>query len=310
MRVFSASETAAALPYPALVAKIRELFASDTQAPLRHHHTLPHPEGQDNTLLLMPAWQNQQGFGGVKIVNVTPDNAECGLPSVSASYLLFTETTGEHLALFDGATITSRRTAAASALAASYLANPAAESLLILGAGHVAAALPEAFSSLFPIKTIRIWNRGTARAKALIAELAKLQRWELELVTDLPSAIAQSQIISCATLTREPILQGAWLQAGQHVDLIGSFTPQMREADDALIQRSQVYIDTEAALKESGDLLSPLQTGALKPSAINGSLYDLCKLTQNQYDPKHITLFKGVGHAVEDLAAAIVAYQH
>ena len=184
MRVFSAQETATALPYPTLIAKISELFAAGVSAPLRHHHTLPNEQGSDNTLLLMPAWQNQQGFGGVKIANVTPANSERGLPAVTASYLLFSESTGEHIALINGSVLTARRTAAASALGARYLANPQAQTLLILGAGRVARELPEAFSSLFPLKKILIWNRTPARAQELLQELAALQGWDLALVTE------------------------------------------------------------------------------------------------------------------------------
>lgn len=309
MRIYSAQETTDALPYPALIAKISELFASGATAPLRHHHTLPNSQGQASTLLLMPAWQGQQGFGGVKIVNVTPDNVARGLPAVTASYLLFSETTGEHIAILDGSVLTARRTAAASALGARYLANPQAETLLIVGAGRVARELPEAFASLFPLKKILIWNRSAARAQGLISELQDLQRWEVEFVSDLQTALPQSDIISCATLAQQPIIFGDWLQAGQHIDLIGSFTPQMREVDDTTMQRAKVYIDTDAALKESGDLLIPLQNGALKHSAIRGTFYDLCRLSQTQYDPTTVSLFKGVGHALEDLAAAIVAYQ-
>ncbi|MFZ1386105.1 MAG: ornithine cyclodeaminase family protein [Thiolinea sp.] len=309
MRVFSAQETAAALPYPTLIAKISELFAADVSAPLRHHHTLANPQGQDSTLLIMPAWQNQQGFGGVKIANVTPANVERGLPAVTASYLLFSETTGEHLALLDGSVLTARRTAAASALGARYLANPQASTLLIVGAGRVARELPEAFASLFPLQKLLIWNRSLVRAQELQQTLDSLQRWEVELVSDLTTAVQQSDIISCATLAQQPVILGEWLQAGQHVDLLGSFTPKMREVDDIAMQRAQVYIDTEAALHESGDLLLPIQTGALKATDIRGTFYDLCKISQTQHDPKLITLFKGVGHAVEDLAAAMVAYQ-
>lgn len=309
MRILSAEETATALPYPALIAKISELFAAGTTAPLRHHHTLANPQGQASTLLLMPAWQGQQGFAGVKIANVTPDNVQRGLPAVTASYLLFSEETGEHLALINGSVLTARRTAAASVLGARYLANPAAQTLLILGAGRVARELPEAFASLFPLTRILIWNRSPARVQGLLTELRALERWEVEAVTHLPTAVTHSDIISCATLAQQPVLLGTWLQADQHVDLIGSFTPQMREVDDEAIQKAQVYIDTEAALHESGDLLAPLQTGALKATDIRGSFYDLCKLEHSHYNSQALTLFKGVGHAVEDLAAAIVAYQ-
>ncbi|HPY42594.1 MAG TPA: ornithine cyclodeaminase family protein, partial [Thiolinea sp.] len=219
MRVYSAQETAIALPYPALIAKISELFAAGVTAPLRHHHSLPNEQGQDNTLLLMPAWQNHQGFGGVKIVNVNPNNAQRGLPAVAASYLLFSEKTGEHLALINGSVLTARRTAAASALGARYLANPQAQTLLILGAGRVASELPDAFSSLFPIKKVLIWNRTPARSQSLLQELESTERWNVELVNDLQAAVAEADIISSATLAEQPILLGEWLQLGKHVDL-------------------------------------------------------------------------------------------
>ena len=309
MQVYSPTETASALAYPAMIAGMHTLFANGVTAPLRHHHTLPHDDQQDGVLLLMPAWQGQHGFGGVKIANVTPDNGKRGLPAVIASYLLFDETTGEHLAILDGTTLTARRTAAASALGARYLANPAAKHLLLVGAGKVAQELPDAFSSLFPLERISIWNRNPERAQALAEQLGKAGRWQVEVCGDLEAGVKNADIISCATLAREPLVKGEWLQAGQHLDLIGSFTTQMRETDDNAMQRAEVYIDTEAALKESGELLMPLASGALQREAIRGTLYDLCREAHPRHQPNRISLFKGVGHAVEDLACAIVAYQ-
>ena len=127
-------------------------------------------------------------------------------------------------------------------------------------------------------------------------------------MADLETAVSRADIISCATLATEPVIKGAWLEPGQHLDLIGSYAPHMREADDEAIRRAQVFIDTQAALHETGDLTKPLESGALTKAAIRGTLYDMCRpdfvFSRNQSD---ITLFKGVGHALEDLAAARLA---
>ena len=305
MRVYSAAETAAALPYPKLVDAIEAMFASGATAPQRHHHTMAREGERDAVLLLMPAWSGA-GYGGVKIVNVTPGNATRGLPAVTASYLLFEELTGKHLAILDGATLTARRTAAVSALAARHLACEDAKVLLVVGAGRVARELPAAFSAVRPIKRVLVWNRTEDSGRKLAEELAS-EGLDAEFAGDLRSAAGQADIISCATLSAEPVVRGAWLKPGQHLDLIGAFTPQMREADDEAIRRAKIFIDTEAALTEAGEIRQPLEAGVISRQDIRGTLYDLCSGKGGWRGPDDITLFKGVGHAVEDLAAATVA---
>lgn len=308
LRVFSAQDTARALDYPAMIQSMETLFAAGINAPLRHHHLMPRTNESNAMLLLMPAWQQGTSLGGVKIVTVFPDNHLRGLPAISGSYLLFDETTGQHLALIEGTTLTARRTAAASVLAAKYLADPQAQTLLVVGSGRVAQALPEAFASQFPLKKLLIWSRTHSHAEHL-AEHWRTQGWSVEVVLDLAYGVAKADIISCATLSPHPLIQGQWLQAGQHLDLIGSFTPQMRETDDDCMKRAQIYIDTEAALKEAGDLVIPLANGVITADSIKGTFYQLCAEKRSHYDPNRMTLFKGVGHAVEDLACAMVAYQ-
>lgn len=304
MRIFTPQQTAAALHYPALISSISKMFATGATAPQRHHHTMEKNGEANAVLLLMPAWAQEFGVGGVKIVNITPGNAARGLASIAASYLVFDVETGEHKAILDGATLTAMRTAAVSALAADKLARKDARTLLIVGAGRVAQELNAAMSAVRPIERVLVWNRSFQSAAAL-AEKISVSGMSATPVTDLEMGVRQADIISCATLAIDPLIKGAWLQPGQHLDLIGSYAAHMREADDDAFRRSLVYIDTKAALHETGDLMSPIESGALNESAIRGTLYDLCSTNFSfTRDPSDITLFKGVGHALEDLAAA------
>ena len=248
----------------------------------------------------MPAWQpagQPGGLIGVKLVTVFPGNRARGLASVGASYLLCDGATGQHLALLDGDTLTARRTAAASALAASFLARPGAARLLVVGAGHVAALLPEAYAAVRPITAVRVWNRTPDAATAL-AERWRAGGFEAAAVTDLPASMAEADIVSCATLAAEPLIRGGWLRPGTHLDLIGAFTPAMREADAEAVRRARVFIDTEMALAEAGEL------SGLQPGDIAGTLTSLCAGSPGRKSPGEITLFKSVGTALEDLAAS------
>lgn len=307
MLILSPSQTANALQYPALIASISSVFAGGATAPQRHHHTISKAGEPDAVLLIMPAWAEGFGVGGVKIVNITPGNATRGLASIAASYLVFDELTGEHKAILDGATLTAMRTAAVSALAADKLAKKDSRTLLIVGAGRVAQELTPAFCAVRPIDEVLVWSRSAASANALVSKISA-SGMSAKHVSDLEAGIKQADIISCATLATDPLIQGKWLHAGQHVDLIGSYAPHMREADDEAIRRALVYIDTNAALHETGDLIAPIKSGALLETSIRGTLYDICtdSFTFNRM-PSDITLFKGVGHALEDLAAASLA---
>jgi ornithine cyclodeaminase/alanine dehydrogenase-like protein (mu-crystallin family) len=286
---------------------LREAFVTGAEAPLRHRHDIAQPDGTTAALLLMPAWR-ANGMLGVKVVSVYPGNGARDLPSVSASYLLCNGATGEHLALIDGAEITRRRTAAASALAATYLARDDAASLLIVGAGHIAGLMAAAYRVVRPISRVRVWNIREAGAARLAARL-RAEGVAAEAVTDLAAAVAEADIVTCATLAREPLVQGEWLRHGTHLDLIGGFTPAMREADDEAVRRSRVFIDTDAALAEAGDLLDPIAHGVLRQDDIAGSLLTLCRgAAAGRRGREEITLFKSVGSALEDLAAAGLAY--
>ena len=302
LRVYSAAEVHAALPWAALARALEDAFAAgDTQVPLRHVHAL----GDGASLLLMPAWS--AGALGVKLVTVMPKATGQGLPTVQASYLLSERTSGAPLALLDGDALTVRRTAAASALAARHLARSDAHTLLMVGAGHLSPWLVRAHAALRPALTrVLIWARRSDRAQALAGQL-RTEGIAAELAVDLTAAVAQADIVSCATTSTEPLVQGAWLRPGTHLDLVGGYRPDMREADDEAMARCErIVVDTRAgALSEAGDLVQALARGVITPERISGELGELLSGDcAGRTAPGQITLFKSVGTALEDLAAA------
>jgi ornithine cyclodeaminase/alanine dehydrogenase-like protein (mu-crystallin family) len=310
MRVVSEHDLARVLTYPALVAALHDAFRRDINVPLRHHHAIAQPGG-DATLLLMPAWtEGGERFLGCKIVTVFPGNAAIGKPSVYANYILLSGDTGEPLAVIEGRALTARRTAAASALAAGFLARPDAEHLVMIGAGALAAHLVRAHGAVRPIRRVTLWNRTRARGEVLAAELTS-DGIAVTLTDELEAAIRTADIISCATLSAEALVRGAWLKPGAHVDLVGGYTPQMREADDEAVRRARVYVDTRAgALHEAGDVVDPIRRGVISEADIAGDLFDLCRGTAaGRRTPDEITLFKSVGTALEDLAAAMLVWR-
>ncbi|MFD2262014.1 ornithine cyclodeaminase family protein [Lacibacterium aquatile] len=310
MKMIDAATLRRQLTYPALIDALDAAFCADVTVPVRHHHTVPVPGGSDATLLLMPAWTSGRHIG-VKMVNVFPDNGARSLPSVMGVYLLFSGETGAPLALMDGPMLTVRRTAAASALASRYLSRPDAATLAMVGTGALAPHLIEAHAAVRPLKKIILVGRSEDKACALRDSLPKMPGVSFEVTTDGEAAVAAADIVSCATLSRDPVVKGDWLKPGAHLDLVGGFTPEMRETDDAAIRRASVFCDTRAgATKEAGDLVQPLASGVLTQEAIRGDLFDLArKKVGGRRSADEITLFKSVGTALEDLAAAELAVQ-
>jgi ornithine cyclodeaminase len=294
----------AALEWGALVDALREAFRAGATAPVRASHPVT---AADDRLLLMPAWDGASL--GVKIVTVFPGNLEKGIASVSAVYLLMDGATGHPLALIDGEALTKRRTAAASALASTYLSRPDSKRLLVVGAGALAPYLAAAHAAVRPIERIRAWGRTPARAEATVARLSS-EGLPAEVCGDLAGGLAGSDIVACATTAREPIVRGRFVRPGTHVDLVGAFTPEMRESDDELIERAAVFVDTFAgALQEAGDLVQPLAAGAITREHVRAELADLVTGRHpGRGSADEITVFKSVGTALEDLCAARLVY--
>jgi len=303
MKQFDLEATARRLDFPALIAALERQFIEGCEVPARHVHAV----GDSITALVMPAWRPGRYFG-LKVVNVAPGNAARGLPGLFATYQLFDATTGAPLALIDGGELTARRTAAASALAASRLARADARRQLIVGAGRVGSLLAPACRAIREIDDVMVWSRDPAAAARLAASLAA-DGHPARAVADLASAVADADIVSCATLAKEPLIRGEWLAPGSHLDLIGGFTPAMREADDACFAGAGVWVDTAEALAKAGDLLHPIASGVLAREDVRGTLADLCAAPAPARDPVARTVFKSVGTALEDLAAAILVYE-
>ena len=303
MRIVDSQSTRRELPFAKLIEALRALFVQGCEVPLRHSHRVDVPGGEAGTVLLMPAWRSGRHFG-LKTVSIFPGNAALGLPGLHATYTLFDATTGVPLAQLDGAEITARRTAAASALAASYLARSDASSLLIVGAGRVGSLLAQAMQVVRPVRNVTVWNRDPLRARQLAAGLAT-QGFNARTVDHLEHAACEADIISCATLSHTALIRGAWLRPGTHLDLIGGFMPAMRESDAQCFARASVYVDTPEALVKAGDVLQAIAEGSFSAGQLQGTLAQLCRgECPGRSAALQITLFKSVGTALEDLAAA------
>ncbi len=286
-----------------LVEPLRRAFASNPVSPTRAQYEVG-AGGQPRTLLLMPSWQSG-GALGVKIATVFPDNIERGLPSVNAAYLLLSGETGAPRALIDGRALTLVRTAAVSALAADLLAPADPQVLLMVGTGALSRYLIEGHLSVRKYTRVLVWGRDPHKAAAVTADLAD-RGWPVQVAADLRSAARCADVISCATLAVQPLIRGGWLKANCHVDLVGSFKPDMREADDECMHGCLVAVDTLAALEESGDLIGPIASGVLSAQSVC-LLNDLAARTPAVRAGR--TVFKSVGVAHADLAAAEQVYQ-
>jgi ornithine cyclodeaminase/alanine dehydrogenase-like protein (mu-crystallin family) len=313
VRFFTAEDLDRLIPPTVLVEALSDAFRSGAVSPERHHHAVERPGAATATLLLMPAWRYgdsaEDGVIGVKVVTVVPDNASRGRPAVAGLYMLLSGATGEPVAQFDGLALTVRRTAAASALAASHLARADARRMVMVGAGALAPFLIAAHASVRPIAEVAIWNRSPAAAERLAAELDR-PGLVVRAVTDIEAAVRDADLVSCATLSTEPLVRGDWLKPGSHLDLVGGFRPDMREADDAAVARATVFVDTRAgALAEAGDLLQPIERGVFRREDIAAELAELCGGGHpGRRHADEVTLFKSVGAAIEDLAAAEAAF--
>jgi ornithine cyclodeaminase len=303
MKFIEKDEVEKALDYPSLIEALKLSFKGDIKVPPRHHHDFKNPkEGIDSTLLLMPAWQESESLG-VKVVTVSPNNAKYDLPGINGLYLLFDAQKGIVEAIMDGKALTSKRTAAASALASSYLSREDSSSMLMIGTGALSSELIRAHSCVRNIKDVFIWGRDKSKALKIVEELK--DDFNIKAIDNIEDKISNVDIISCATLSAKALVFGKFLKAGQHIDLVGAYKPDMREADDDLIKTVDIYIDTNMAKKETGDIKIPLDNNIIKEADIKADLFELTRgLKSGREADSSITLFKSVGHASEDLAAA------
>jgi ornithine cyclodeaminase/alanine dehydrogenase-like protein (mu-crystallin family) len=302
VKVLSAADVARLAPYKDVVEALRRGFREPATTPVRHHHD-PLPS---TTLLLMPAWTAQ--WTGLKVVTVKTDNPALGLPTVQGSYLLLDNATGQPVCMMDGTELTRRRTAAASALAADYLARPDASVHAIVGAGALALHFARAHQAVRPIGKVLICNRSMEKAKS-VAEDLRGEGMKAE-ACDIETAVRQADIVSGITSSNVALIKGAWIKPGTHIDLAGAFKPSMRETDAAAVGMAQVFVDTrDGALAEAGDLIQAQAEGAFDFADVRGDLFDLCQgKHRGRQNGQDVTLFKSCGTALEDLAAAVMIH--
>jgi ornithine cyclodeaminase len=299
-----------ALTFPKLVNALQMAFTENIQVPPRLHFDIENPKAsRETTLLMMPAWQAGD-VAGIKLVTVAPENSQKNLPTIQGTYLLLDVDTGSMKAMMDAPSLTAKRTAAASALASRYLSREDSETLLIIGTGTLAPYLIAAHASVRPIKQVFVWGRNYENAQQVCLQVAHLEI-PCFAVEDLECYVKQADIISCATMSTEPLIKGKWLQEGQHLDMVGAYRPDMREMDDDCLTRSVIFVDNfESAVRETGDIAIPLAEKVITKSDISADLFALCKSTFSfNRDKRDITVFKSVGHALEDLAAAKLVFE-
>lgn len=259
--------------------------------------------GQD-ALLSRAAWIDGLGFG-VKSVSVMANNAAADLPTVQGGMLVFDDRTGVLEAVIDSDLVTNWKTASDSALGAKLLARAESRSYLIIGAGVVAETLAHAYTATFAgLERIEIWNRTSEKAAALAQKLAK-DGLPASVVADLPAACARADIISTATMAKTSIIHGDWISNGTHVDLIGAFKKDMREADNTLLQKGRLFVDSfETTIDHIGELMIPLAEGAIARSDVLADLYGLVTGSFGRTTDDEITVFKNGGGAHLDLMTA------
>ncbi len=306
---YSSKEVASGLHYHQLISALKKGLQSDLMVPQRMHYHLDYQLKElDPTLLIMPAWKSQE-YIGIKIVTIFPSNKY--LPTIQGIYLLMDGRSGQNLALMDAKLLTLKRTAATSAMMSTFLSRADAKVLLMIGTGNLALELIKAHCTERPIEQILVWGRNPAKAKKIVAELKSSFLFPIRVCENLQQGCASADIISTATMSSDPVVYGRWVKKGTHVDLVGSYKPNMREADDELLTKSSIFVDTiEGATKESGDLFIPLSDHVVQLSDLKGTMYDLCSgLHPGRKNPEEITLFKSVGHASEDLIAAYTLHE-
>jgi ornithine cyclodeaminase len=274
-------------------------------AALEAGHRLPRAEVADlflyrraDTVLDRAAWID--GLGAlVKFATIFPGNTAAGKPTINGIVAIFDDRFGTPRAFVDFHMVTRWKTAGDSLLAARRLARPDSRRILIVGAGAVARSMVDAYRSSFPAAEITLWNRTADRAAALAAEVGAV------LADDLPAAVASADIICTATMSKDPVIRGAWLRPGQHLDLIGAYTPAMREVDDDAMAMARVFVDSRATtIHHIGELMAPIRSGAISEADVIADFYDIAADRFARRSDGEITIAKNGGGAHLDLMTA------
>jgi ornithine cyclodeaminase len=297
------------LPYEDFIPYLQEAYTHDYTVPERSFRSFVNGVSDTpSTLLQMPAWEDGQ-YLGIKNVTLSPHNSQFDKPTLQGVYLLFEAKNGTSLAVFDASAITARRTAAKSAVASSFLSRQDSEVLLMVGTGTLSTELIQAHSTVRPIKEVIIWEHTQGKGQKVIERLPGMDQ-QFSITDRLSEAVPKADIISVATMAVVPIINGQWLEPGQHVDGVGAYRTDMREMNDEVLERSTLFVDHNDAFEETGDLLIPLEEGIIEESDARATLFELCRKEKSiSRDNEEITFFKSTGHALEDLSAAVFVYE-
>ncbi len=329
MLVLTQREVSELLPMSACLAlmdvTLQSLARGDSVVPLRTVIRLPN---ESNAFASMPAFFDPTSIFaalptpigppasrsraiGAKVISIFPANHGTALDSHQGAVLLFDAENGSLLAVMDATAITAIRTAAVSAVATQSLSRVDADDLAILGSGVQARMHLEAIPLVREIRRARIWSRNKANAIALAAQSQEKHPFPIEVVDTAEQAAADASIICTTTSSIEPVLRGDWVSAGAHVNAVGSSTPRAREVDTSLVQRARLFVDSRVSgLSEAGDILIPIQEGAIGPDHILAELGAVLMTNRSGRETAtEVTLFKSLGLAVEDVAAAVAVYE-
>ena len=307
MKLITAEQVHKTCHYPDLVSAL-EKFHQEAPADLKDMlMTKVQPDAEpDSHLFIRAAWSGGKALG-LKSATVFPQNRKnSDLPAIHATYTLFDGVDGTPAATIDGTSMTYYKTAADSALGGKLLARKGVSTMAMIGAGAMAPHLIRAHCEIQQtIREVTIWNRTHSKAVDL-ANCLKLPSVEVSVTDDLESAVRNAQLVSSATMTKDPIIQGEWISPGTHVDLIGAFTLDMREVDDEALRRSRIFVDSrKTTIGEIGEITIPIETGVIREEDVLADLYDLCSGTaQGRQNDDEITLFKNGGGGHLDLMTA------
>lgn len=305
MLFLNAERIRAIASMPRLIEALQKVFGDGGVVTERTATAMP--DSASERLFLSMLAMEAAGGAVVKLLTILPDNPLRGLPTVQGVIVVFSEN-GTPLAVLDGTVVMQLRTGAASALASRYLSRSDSAHLVIMGTGALAPAMAAAHCAVRPIARISVWGRRPERAIATAAAIRELVRHDVGIFVSefIEKTVATADIVSCSTSSATPVLAGKWLRSGTHVDLVGSFQPSKRESDDDVVLRSRIFVDTfKGALHEGGDIVDPLARGVIAGERIEGELADLVSgRIRGRVRDDEITLFKSVGTAIEDFAAA------
>lgn len=278
----------------------------------RFFHQEPDPDGQPDIFIILPAWQPDEGILAKMVTSFPRNKARHGIATVNSLYVYFDGAKGTIEAAIDGEAMIFRKTSSDSALGSLMLSRPDAEHFLMIGAGGLAPYLVEAHLTARPgIRRVSVWNRTRANAEALVASLVA-KGIAAAVADDLDAAVAEADIISSATMATAPHLKGKLLKPGVHVDLVGSFTPEMRESDDDVMTRARVFVDHRQTTERSGEFLGPFARGVITPEDVRGDLFEICQgRVAGRESPQDITLMKnGGGSHIDYFVAKYLMDRH